>query len=231
MLPPARRREVVPMDVRFDAATRWKLRVAASLSTALPVRVLVTDGPVLLFEVRRPPTPADPGRMVLPPCWFRTLVTSARSPVLPGVGPLTEAMMAARQLGIAPVLDHRGASLPGGIWRLDHPASATYLFATGLRPCAARGALGTDPDVAALEPGYLLDPATDVTLVSATTGPAADPATTLDVVTGMLARCTPAARPRPRPAARPPCSGPAFRSPRRGWSPDRPPGPSWPTRG
>lgn len=177
------------MDARFDAATRWKLRVAASLSTALPVRVLVTDGPVLLFEVRRPPTPAAPGRMVLPPCWFRTMVTSARSPVLPGVGPLTEAMMTARQLEITPVLDHGGASLPGGIWRLDHPASVTYLFATGLRPCAARGALGTDPDVAALEPGYLFDPATDVTLVSATTGPTADPASTLDVVTGMLARC------------------------------------------
>jgi hypothetical protein len=177
------------MDARFDAATRWKLRVAASLSTALPVRVLVTDGPVLLFEVRRPPTPADPGRMVLPPCWFRTMVTSVRSPVLPVVGPLTEAMVNARQLRVTPVLEHAGASLPGGIWRLNHPASATYVFATGLSQSAAQGAIGADPDVAALDPGLLSDPATGVTLVSATAGSTADPVTTLDVVTGMLARC------------------------------------------
>jgi hypothetical protein len=178
------------MDTRFDAATRWNLRVAASLSTALPMRVLVADGSALLFEVRRPPTPADPGRMVLPPCWFRTMVTSVRSPVLPAVGPLTEAMVTARQLRITPVLDHAGAALPGGIWRLNHPASATYVFATGLPQKAAQIAVGADPDVVGLDPGFLSDPATGVTLVSATAGATADPVTTLDVVTGMLARCT-----------------------------------------
>ncbi|MFP5317796.1 MAG: hypothetical protein ACLGI2_05815 [Acidimicrobiia bacterium] len=177
------------MDATFDPRTLWQLRVAASLATALPVRVLVTDGADLLFEVRRPEVPADPGRALVPPCWFRAMVASARSTVAMEAGPLSEAMLGARRLRIRPVLDHAGSSLPGGIWRLDHSSSATYVFASGLTEDAARVAAGADAPAAALEPGFLADPATGVTLVSATAGSTADPAAVLDVVHGMLAGC------------------------------------------
>jgi hypothetical protein len=177
------------MDTGFDAATLWRLRVAASLATALPVRVLVTDGPRLLFEVRRPPLPEHPARTLVPPCWFRaavagTWVTGSGPP-----SPLLDVMRDAADLGVSTVLDHPGAALAGGVWRLDHPGSAIHVFATGLAPCGARAAIGTGPEVRALEPGYLCDPATGVTLVSATAGGDRDPDATLDVVHGMLARC------------------------------------------
>jgi len=178
------------MDSTFDEGTLWRLRVAASLATALPMRVLLTDSTRLLFEVRRPPLPDHPGGVFVPPCRFRAAVASARSSVLAADSPLTETMVGAGELGISLVLQHDGASLPGGIWRLDHPGSSVYVFVTGLWIRAARAAVGSAPEVAALDPGFLADPGTGVTLVSATAPSGADPASTLDAVHGMLARCT-----------------------------------------
>jgi len=101
----------------------------------------------------------------------------------------------AGDLGISVVLEHRGAGLSGGIWRLDHCHSATYVFATGLGVGAARSAVGDGQgesgSTVALEPTFLEDRATGVTLVSATVpiraGGYAKAA--LEVVQGMLGRC------------------------------------------
>lgn len=178
------------MDSTLDEGTLWRLRVAASLATALPMRVLLTDGARLLFEVRRPPLPDRHTCALVPPCWFRAAVAGARSSVPGSDTALMQTMTSAGELGISLVLQHAGASLPGGVWRLDHPGSSIYVFATGLWLSAARAAVGSAPEVAALDPGFLGDPGTGVTLVSATAPSGAEPAATLDAVHGMLARCT-----------------------------------------
>jgi hypothetical protein len=97
-----------------------------------------------------------------------------------GAGPLLDGLRDPRDLEVSIVVDHPGEGLAGGIWRLDHPRTSTFVFPTSLRLAAAR----------ALDPGFLADAATGVTLVSATAAGAGGAlAGARDIVEGMLARC------------------------------------------
>jgi len=149
----------------LDARTLWQLREAAALANAVPVRVTVVDGAHTLLEVVPPGRAAEaPGPVgsrrhrVAPPCWLRALVAHIRAGL---DGPDLE-LLATRTVEIVVELDHRGASLAGGLWRLDHPGSSIYVFATSLRPHQAQAAAGGCP----FEVGFMADGAAAVTLVS-----------------------------------------------------------------
>jgi hypothetical protein len=107
-----------------------------------------------------------------------------------GAGPLLDGLRDPRDLEVSIVVDHPGEGLAGGIWRLDHPRTSTFVFPTSLRLAAARAAVGAEAGVPALDPGFLADAATGVTLVSATAAGAGGAlAGARDIVEGMLARC------------------------------------------
>jgi len=107
---------------------------------------------------------------------------------------MVDELSQAADLGVNVVLEHRGVALSGGIWRLDHCHSVTYVFATALGVDPARRAVrdgqGESSTTVAFEPTFLEDRATGVTLVSATVPTGGGRATAqLDVVEGMLGRC------------------------------------------
>lgn len=150
------------MSTRFDDRILWKIRVAATLATTLPVRVTVTDRRRTILEVRRPPLPECEGHPVVPPCWFRSVVARACSDGDAGLASLIGSAVDDDDVGVTVDLQHCGTELPGDIWRLDHPGSSFYVFATSLGPEEARSAIG-EPD---LELGVLGNADTGVSLVS-----------------------------------------------------------------
>ncbi|MGH9153616.1 MAG: hypothetical protein ACRD03_14705 [Acidimicrobiales bacterium] len=174
------------MTIPFDPSTFWHLRASATLAAAVSARVLLTDGARTLVEVRRPPLPEHAGHPLVPPCWFRSMVVHGRLGFPHGTNPLVDQLVAAARLAVRVELDHPGASLPGGVWRLDHPSTSTYVFATALPACSARAAVGA----VTADGGFLEDSATGVTLVSATmAGETAGAEAAYGAALDMLARC------------------------------------------
>lgn len=171
------------MNPPFDDRTLWDLRVAATLVAAIPVNVTVTDGPRTVLEVRRPPF-SEQAHPVVPPCWFRSMVAGARLGSSQAAEWFVDQLAGAESLSVGVDLRHCGAGFHGAIWRLDHPGSSIYVFATALSAAQARAALaGPAPEL-----GFFEDAGTGVTLVSKVV-PGPGPHHRDPVVT-MLGRCT-----------------------------------------
>lgn len=131
--------------------------------------------------------------MTVPPCWFHSLVAHARVGAISG--PFLGTEVDLTTLRVDTTLAHAGVALAGGVWRVDHPHSWTWLFATSLDVDAARQANRDRPHRttggAALAFGSFGDARTGITVISAT-GPAGDDsfaARQLEGVHGVLARC------------------------------------------
>ena len=185
----------------LDPSIMRGLRVAATLVAVAPVRVRLGDGHRILLEVRRPPPPDCCDHPVVPPCWFRALVVQTPHGPAAGAGTIMDSLTDAETLTVDVALVHAGMTLPGGIWRIDHPRSWTYLFATTLGIEAARRAVtdgepGLPVALAASVGGpidvrYLEDECTGVTVIRMS-GPAGDERSArcqLEVVHDVLARC------------------------------------------
>lgn len=185
----------------LDPSIMRGLRVAATLVAVAPVRVRLGDGHRILLEVRRPPLPDSSDHPVVSPCWFRALVVQTPHGPAAGAGTIMDSLTDAETLTVDVALVHAGMTLPGGIWRIDHPGSWTYLFAATLGiegahravvdgepglPVALSGSLGGPIDVR-----YLEDECTGVTVIRMS-GPAGDERSArcqLEVVHDVLARC------------------------------------------